>query len=55
MGVHVKEYSTPTAPVGERNTCSYRVMTYVFAAPDFNRSAGSVSESAGAGSSRMVG
>ena len=53
--VHIKEYSIPTAPEGERNVCSYRVTTYVFAAPDFNRRAGSVGESAGAVSSRTLG
>jgi len=53
--VHIKEYSTPTAPGDERNTWSHRAMTYVFAAPDFNRSAGSVGESVGTGSSRTLG
>ena len=53
-GIYPKEYSTPTAPRDQWSACSRRTMTYVFTAPDFNKSAGSIGESAGVGFSRML-
>ena len=53
-GVHVKEYSTPAVPGISGMCVSYWTVTYVFAAPDFNSTAGSVGEFAGVGSSRTL-
>ena len=53
-GIHVEEYSTPTALRDQLNVCSRQTMTYVLAAPDFNRSAGSSGRSAGVGFSRTL-
>jgi hypothetical protein len=53
-GIYVKEYSTPTALRDQLNVYSHRAMTYVLAAPDFNRSAGSSGRSAGVGFSRTL-
>ena len=53
-GIHVKEYRTPTVQRDQRNVCSHKAMTYVLAAPDFNRSAGSIGWSVGIGFSRTL-
>ena len=53
-GVHVKEYSAPTAPRDQPIVLSPQKTAHVFAAPDFNRSAGSIGKSAAVGSSRML-
>ena len=52
--VHVKQYGTPTATTDQPDVLPFRTMTYVFAAPNFSRSAGSVAEFTVAGSSRTL-
>ena len=53
-GIHIKEYRTPTVLRDQQNVCSHKAMTYVLAAPDFNRSAGSIGWSVGIGFSRTL-
>ena len=53
-GVHVKEYSTPTASRYQPTTLSSRTVTHVLAAPDFTRSADSIGDSAAVGFFRTL-
>jgi hypothetical protein len=53
-GVHVMKYGTPTAPRYQPDALPPQRMTYVFAAPDFSRSAGSTAKLAAAGFSRTL-
>ena len=53
-GVNKREHSTPTTPKHQQNVCSCKAATYVIAAPDCIRSAGSTGEFASAGFSRTL-
>jgi len=53
-GVHKKENSPPSALRNQPEISSRRTTTYVFAAPDLNRRAGSIGKSARVGFSRTL-
>ena len=52
--VHREEHGTPTTPKHQRVVCSCKAATYVIAASDFIRSAGSTGEFASVGFSRTL-